>query len=778
MLILLSKSYVKGYTRKDGTVVAPYTRRDNARPAPKTEAGLYDTSGLTRQQERELIQGEAERLASMLREDGFETMVHHSGSAAGPSSYLTIVDPDTEVYMSNVRVSGHAKGTFNSQFVWNVAGDKDFARVIDKMRQARAKAREKPGYVSKQAREDQAQQARQDKRKQALELIERRSKGEKLTSKQRRLIQWYEYEVAAGRMAKAHVDARDWQPPTPAQAAAGNYKKRRVYWKGFEISIENDVGSVRSGVDQSGKSWSVKMKNPYGYLRRTLGADGDQFDCYLGPDLNAEFVYVITTMTPGRWNEPDEQKAMIGFPSEEAARQAFREHYDDPRFMGAVKAMPVAEFVQKVKATRNNPNMIKSIILFLKGGAVGAPGLHKQVITDKNGRRVAHWVRAPRATYKNPAQLAFDFENLYENIETRPDTTDTQTGAGRAAVKDLAQRILGFRVGREPAVSILGSRFCRDFIEQGSVTLVGQRIKTPGDLAALAQIYRDPRFETARVFYVKGDEIVGETAYSSRLPGSVNFSGSFGKQILEDIEAFGADGYYLVHNHPSGRANASEADIVLTKSIADNVPGFRSHVIIDHKEYGVIDEDGRTHVVEDERLSGINFHDQPELDHDMLGIRLTQPADVAIYAKAMQSRGELERPVLVMTQGQYAEVSLLMSMPVDAIPGYGDRKGVTKAKGWIRSIGRKIGAGSHIFALVSDHDASKYEKQLAQLIREGIVTDVVSSSGKSMRMTGVHPMSGGSLWSTNKPAPRILVGQKLQKSLAEDHGQQLDFGTP
>lgn len=153
---------------------------------------------------------------------------------------------------------------------------------------------------------------------------------------------------------------------TPAQKAAGNYKKRRVYWRGFEIAIEQEKGSVRSGVDPDGKSWSVTMRYPYGYLRRTLGVDGDQFDCFLGPDIeNADTVYVATTMTPGRWSEEDEQKAMIGFPSEQAAREAFLSHYDDPRFLGSIKAMPVAEFVKKVKATRKNPAMIKSRVIFL-----------------------------------------------------------------------------------------------------------------------------------------------------------------------------------------------------------------------------------------------------------------------------------------------------------------------------------------------------------------------------------------------------------------------------
>lgn len=39
---------------------------------------------------------------------------------------------------------------------------------------------------------------------------------------------------------------------TPAQLAAGNYPKRKLPWHGMVISIENEAGSVRCGVDPNG----------------------------------------------------------------------------------------------------------------------------------------------------------------------------------------------------------------------------------------------------------------------------------------------------------------------------------------------------------------------------------------------------------------------------------------------------------------------------------------------------------------------------------------------
>ena len=54
------------------------------------------------------------------------------------------------------------------------------------------------------------------------------------------------------------------------------------------------------------------------------------------------------------------------------------------------------------------------------------------------------------------------------------------------------------------------------------------------------------------------------------------------------MQAFEAHGYYLLHNHPSGRAQPSAADRGMTAVVAATVPGFREHVVIDHDEYARI----------------------------------------------------------------------------------------------------------------------------------------------------------------------------------------------
>jgi hypothetical protein len=70
--------------------------------------------------------------------------------------------------------------------------------------------------------------------------------------------------------------------PTEAQKEAGNYKKAHITVQGFDITIENPKGSIRSGVDENGKTWSNTMQSHYGYFKRTEGKDGDQIDVFIG----------------------------------------------------------------------------------------------------------------------------------------------------------------------------------------------------------------------------------------------------------------------------------------------------------------------------------------------------------------------------------------------------------------------------------------------------------------------------------------------------------------
>lgn len=131
--------------------------------------------------------------------------------------------------------------------------------------------------------------------------------------------------------------------PSEAQKEAGNYKKGHVKINGFDVTIEQPAGSVRSGKDANGKEWSVTMNNTYGYIRGTEGVDGDHIDVFLGPDMSSDMVYVVDQVnTDGSF---DEHKVMMGFPSLEDARSAYLSNYEEGwQGLGNITGVTLDEF--------------------------------------------------------------------------------------------------------------------------------------------------------------------------------------------------------------------------------------------------------------------------------------------------------------------------------------------------------------------------------------------------------------------------------------------------
>lgn len=110
--------------------------------------------------------------------------------------------------------------------------------------------------------------------------------------------------------------------------------------QGIPIAIENRKGSVRSGVDKDGKPWRTEMKHPYGYIKGTKGADGDEVDVYVGPHKEAPHAFVVHQHKVDGTGY-DEDKVMLGFKNLQHAREGYLKHYNDPKFLGPIKQVPI-----------------------------------------------------------------------------------------------------------------------------------------------------------------------------------------------------------------------------------------------------------------------------------------------------------------------------------------------------------------------------------------------------------------------------------------------------
>jgi hypothetical protein len=105
--------------------------------------------------------------------------------------------------------------------------------------------------------------------------------------------------------------------------------------QGIPIAIENQKGSVRKGTDRDGHRWRTRMSRPYGYIKGTKGADGDEVDAFVGPNKKSPNAFVVHQRKPDGKGY-DEDKVILGVNTKAEARRLFLQHYDDPKFLGPI----------------------------------------------------------------------------------------------------------------------------------------------------------------------------------------------------------------------------------------------------------------------------------------------------------------------------------------------------------------------------------------------------------------------------------------------------------
>lgn len=127
----------------------------------------------------------------------------------------------------------------------------------------------------------------------------------------------------------------------------------RMKFQGMQVSIENKKGTYRSGVSKDGHKWRNFMHYAYGYIRGTVGPDGDHVDCYIGPDKKSTRVFVVHQNDP-KTGKYDEDKVMLGFSSPEEAKKAYLGQYDSPKFFGSMEETDIGTFKTKVFMKKNH----------------------------------------------------------------------------------------------------------------------------------------------------------------------------------------------------------------------------------------------------------------------------------------------------------------------------------------------------------------------------------------------------------------------------------------
>lgn len=149
------------------------------------------------------------------------------------------------------------------------------------------------------------------------------------------------------KVAKARIDGdasdaqtTDDEQPSEEQIHAGNYKKGHINVSGVDIAIENPVGTRRR------PEWPP-LTCHYGYINRTVGADGEQVDVFVRPGISSEYVGPVYVVDQVRADGEtfDEHKVMIGWHSKQRAIASYLSNFTPGWQLGEVTRMSWVEFV-------------------------------------------------------------------------------------------------------------------------------------------------------------------------------------------------------------------------------------------------------------------------------------------------------------------------------------------------------------------------------------------------------------------------------------------------
>lgn len=185
-------------------------------------------------------------------------------------------------------------------------------------------------------------------------------------------------EASFGERLKSAIAETETEP-TEAQKKAGNYKKGHLSFGGYDYTVETPKGVTRSGKDEQGKPWSVTMHDTYGYILGKIGVDGDHIDMFINDAADLDTfdgnVYVVDQVNP-ETGEFDEHKVMYGYPSEEAATEAYLANYSKGwKGLGKVTSVTKATFDKWLESSDRKTKPFADYAMIKKGS-------HQDFISD------------------------------------------------------------------------------------------------------------------------------------------------------------------------------------------------------------------------------------------------------------------------------------------------------------------------------------------------------------------------------------------------------------
>ncbi len=130
-------------------------------------------------------------------------------------------------------------------------------------------------------------------------------------------------------------------------------KKKPSAKDSFPIDIDVVIESTK-GDYRFGKDYQIEMPADYGFITDTVGADGDEIDCYLGPNPDSSsMVYVVNQSHIGSYVF-DEHKCMIGYDDKDSALADYMAgHTNSNEIFMSIVPMTRSAFKEWIKTPQN-----------------------------------------------------------------------------------------------------------------------------------------------------------------------------------------------------------------------------------------------------------------------------------------------------------------------------------------------------------------------------------------------------------------------------------------
>ena len=160
----------------------------------------------------------------------------------------------------------------------------------------------------------------------------------------------------------------------------------------------------------------------------------------------------------------------------------------------------------------------------------------------------------------------------------------------KEALEKIEKGVRGFILRDNRGQDIVYPRTVLEtFTESLGVNFEGLKAETPADIADLMALHRSPLIEKGHIAFVKKGKIVSVRSSTIGLSGATRIPLST-SETKKTLKSLGADGYYLIHNHPSSNITPSKGDIKTTENFINSVEGFKGHVILNTNKFSLIKE--------------------------------------------------------------------------------------------------------------------------------------------------------------------------------------------